>query len=239
KEGSRKRIILPEIASLKKLRIWVRLKELDLSPLRVSQNLELLYITHGGKDTDLSPLASNKKLRHLTLWGCDMSDIDFSSLSNLPLEYLDLRSNQIHSLDLPKLPQLRELYLGGNKFQKIDLSCISKFKSLQRLNLIKCGIVEIDLSPLSGLSNLVNLDLENNRLEKLDLTPLKKIEKLVVILRRNRTLREVDVTPILWSYETTVVPGRGTKLIASKEKFPDLESYHYRKKEFIRRIKWY
>ena len=246
--------ILPELISLKELLVGFSLrprtrsrggkslKTLDLSPLSVSKGLEEVRIYNQKiEDIDLSPLALCKNLKSLLIAGCALTSVDVSPLSRVPLESLTLSSNRMHSIILPELPQLKDLGLNRNSFQRIDLSFISDSKNLTALGVENNQLIELDLSPLSGLSNLRYLDLRNNRFEVLDLSPLKGIDGLHIDLNKNKHLKEVDVTPLLDEPDSVVISARWMKLIASEEKKDCFESTGSRRKlkYMKRKIEWY
>jgi hypothetical protein len=246
------RVTLPEIASLRELSVGFvvkgrkrrrrSLKTLDLSPLSGLKGLETLQIMNQRIESiNLSPLSTCKSLTSIQITGCALRDVDISPLSCIPLDQLTLANNLLHSLTLPVLPHLTGLQVIGNKFQRFDLSTISKSKNFRGLLLAYNQLIELDLTPLSGLSKLNYLDLRNNRFKALDLSPLKGMDGIHIDLSRNKYLKEVDVTPLLEQPETVVIPARGMRMIASEQKRDCFASSQRREKmKFVEsKIEWY
>lgn len=122
-----------------------------------------LKLDHSGLD-DLSQLRLFRRLRSLSLEGCNLT-------------YLD-------GLDWAAL---KTLDLGGNPLK--DISALSSLKRLEKLDIAKTGIS--DLGPLSDLLNLRELRANDNNIESLE--PLAGLPELKEITVYDNQIRDLNV----------------------------------------------
>ncbi|KAJ3010372.1 hypothetical protein HKX48_007442 [Thoreauomyces humboldtii] len=110
----------------------------------------------------LSGLSNCKYLTHLSLVNNSISTIQ--GLENLPLQFLDLRRNQLASLDgIETLSKLEELHLAHNSIT--DLSPLTSLASIRLLSAPSNAIETLaEIVPLVSLPLLRDLDLSNNPL---------------------------------------------------------------------------
>ncbi len=153
-----------------------------------------LKVEKGKHITNLSPLASLKSLKRLTLEGCEASDLTpVASLTGLTwlrvdasmadltwmekltnLSSITVSSKKLVSLKgLPKLANLRSITIDAAKPD--DLTPI--VEALPNLRELKLRYVQVpDLSPLTKLSSLEDLDLYGATVK--DFSPLAACSKL-------------------------------------------------------------
>ncbi len=103
------------------------------------------------------------------------------------LEYLDLSSNQLTSIDISGNTSLTTLILYNNNLTNIDLS---NNTSLTNLNLSSNQLTNIDVSVNTSLTDL---DLSNNQLTSLDLSHNMLLEQLYL---DDNQLTSIDVSNI-------------------------------------------
>ena len=145
---------------------------------------------------DLKNISQMKKIKTLTLNGCDLSACDFSSISFSSsvysiefsdcsaindfhfLEGLNLREliltgqSGFSDLSLITLDELNRLSLTGTSVK--DLSCLQNASNLTELYI--SGTQVTDLSPLTGVTNLIKFEVAQTGVT--DLTPIASLEKL-------------------------------------------------------------
>jgi hypothetical protein len=80
--------------------------------------------------------------------------------------------------------------------KKIDLSNISKCRSLQTLDISHNMLDELDLAPLSGCSSLTELRIQNNHLTGLNLWPLINCIGLREVDLSKNSFHSLDISPI-------------------------------------------
>lgn len=86
----------------------------------------------------------------------------FRSLQKLNLQWNSIA--KIPKLLFGKLPELREIYLGGNKIGSIDFDVFSGNKKLQKIDLKENEIDEIHPNTFINLPQLLELYLGSNKL---------------------------------------------------------------------------
>ncbi|MBO4889211.1 MAG: TIR domain-containing protein [Firmicutes bacterium] len=145
---------------------------------------------------DLKNISQLKKLKTLTLNGCDLSSCDFSSISFsstvYKIDFSDCSTiNDFHflqglnlkeliltgqggfsDLSLITLDELNRLSLNGTSIK--DLSYLQNASKLTELYV--SGTQITDISPLSGVTNLIKLEAAQTGVT--DLTPIASLEKL-------------------------------------------------------------
>ena len=184
---------IPELENIERLYLdCFSNNKVDLSPLQRCGDLEEFSLVSSAASIDLSPLSSCRKLRLLNFSGKDC-EIDLMPLQkNTSLEVVDLRDNQLRSIDLQPLSEmsLLELRLDNNRLQEIDLRWLPK--SIRKLTLSKNVIEHIDLQPLQG-SALETLLLCKNKIQQIDINPLLQCEHLKEVeLQSNSMRHEVE-----------------------------------------------
>lgn len=100
------------------------------------------------------------------------------------LRDLNIRRNQISSIDVSHNPKLEYLIIGGNQLTSLD---VSHNPALKMLNASRNQLTSIDLSQNTALKEL---HLSNNQLASLDLTHNTKLKE---IYARNNALTELDL----------------------------------------------
>ncbi|MGO5093901.1 leucine-rich repeat domain-containing protein [Clostridium sp. LCP25S3_F10] len=103
----------------------------DISYLKGLDSLELLNLYNNNIE-DISPINNMEKLKDINLSKNKVKDISY--LKDLNLHHLDLRDNEIESIEVLKnKTSLQHLYLSNNSIR--DFSPISNLKNLQILYL--------------------------------------------------------------------------------------------------------
>lgn len=149
---------------------------LGFAALSALKDLNLLNtaVTDGG----LAHLRSLTTLENLNLTGTNVTGSglnflrDMSQLSTL--RFPDSKLTNEGFANCPPLPSLKTLEIGRTKFN--DLQLLSKFKSLQDLDL---GRAEVrSLTPVKELVNLTNLGIWSTKITDDELVHLKPLTKL-------------------------------------------------------------
>ncbi|MBD3408462.1 MAG: leucine-rich repeat protein [Candidatus Lokiarchaeota archaeon] len=89
-----------------------------------------------------------------------------------------------------------EIKVSGVDFVSVDLSELSKCKSLKSLNLWNNSLSRIDLSPLMNLPQLEEISLSINKLRNIDLNPLASISTLNTLRLGSNSLASLDLSPL-------------------------------------------
>ncbi len=146
---------------------WNPIKTIDLSQNSALEVLNLSYTAL--KSIDLS---HNPNLIMLEAYSDTFGDeedgialLDAINVSNMPyLQYLDVKGNNITSLDVTNNKYLRWFYAQNNKLTSID---VSKNPELVELSLSNNGLSNIDLSNNTAITELA---VGSNLLRSIDLT---------------------------------------------------------------------
>ncbi|OBA27875.1 L domain-like protein [Hanseniaspora valbyensis NRRL Y-1626] len=208
-----------KVAKIKNLSKLINLKELYLIENGITKienlehliNLEILEL--GGNDIHhLENIEKLTNLKELWLGKNKLQDITLPNLNNLKI--LSLPSNKLNKIpsSVKNLPNLTELYLSGNKIEKIEnLETLSKLEILD-LNYNKIEHVE----NITALTSLTDLWLSYNQIddtfkqleENISSLPLETIylennpiffknktsykRKIVMIMEKMGTLEKID-----------------------------------------------
>lgn len=129
----------------------------NLTGLQFATNLTWLALPYNHM-TDLTAVASLKKLELLYMWGTPVTDI--SPLSHLTkLKIFHGSYSRISDISpLARVFALEQLFLPGNGIT--DIKALANLSQLNILNLDNNSIT--DISPLAGLVELKTLSLKNN-----------------------------------------------------------------------------
>jgi Leucine-rich repeat (LRR) protein len=152
----------------------------DISALQYFKNLKGLDISYQSVE-DLSPLAGLVKLEGFNYWGAEQCT-DFSALANM-VNMLDItiagtqgdgiKFNDADMQSLAGMINIEMLWIQGAK-ALTDISVVTNFNRLYRLNLDYCGIS--DISPVASVTSLVEMDLRGSQVS--DVSPLKTLTNL-------------------------------------------------------------
>ncbi len=147
----------------------------DISALQYFKNLQSLDLSYHQIE-DLAPLAGMKNL--FALYYFDAGSVkDFSALSELTgMMDLIITSDSFSNADMQRLAGMTKmelLWIQGGK-ELTDISVVTNFKNLQRLNIEFSGVT--DLSPVAGLKSLVEVSLRGSDVS--DVSPLKDLVNL-------------------------------------------------------------
>ncbi len=136
----------------------------DLTPLEGNEFLMELAISGLHRfSLDLSPLASCRNLRNISITDCPkLSELDLSPLRSCKsLKLLTITDLKIRSLDLSPLAgceSLRVLTLEYNKIRSIDLSSLAKCKSLTEVSLMCNKFRTINITPIQEKKLILHID---------------------------------------------------------------------------------
>lgn len=134
----------------------------DISAVAGMKNLEAFYSMNGNGDiTDFTPLAGLTNM-------LDLSILDGKNINDSNIGFI----NDMTSLEMLWISDAPEL---------TDISVVSNFKNLWRLNINNTGVS--DISPVAGLSNLACIDLSGTKVS--DISPLKELTNLTEYLKLN------------------------------------------------------
>ncbi len=165
------------------------------APGTYSSSKNQIDCTNGGKTVDLLSMPS--ALRNLIINDLDGNDIEHITFNTPELDYLWLAGSQITSLDLSKMPKLRQLNIYDNvllesldlshnpeltyldisfaeKIQKLDLSATSKLRTL------KAAQTKLSSWDLSRVPLLTEIDLSMTKIRELDLSSLTQIRLIML-----------------------------------------------------------
>ncbi len=169
-------------------------------------NLESLRLYNYNGQPDLS---QNLKLKELSIYGGQLTELDLSNLPNL--EKLDCSRNKLENLDLSNNPRLKELDCSANILTGLDLSNLPNLEKLDcsrnklenldlsnnpRLKELDCSANILTGLDLSNLPNLEKLDCSLNKLESLDLSNNNKLTNLECTDNRLKIL-DISVCPAI------------------------------------------
>jgi Leucine-rich repeat (LRR) protein len=191
---------------------------LDLSPLEDLTSLSSLKLSFN-LITDIEPLAGLANLRTLDLALNKISSID--SLAGLAkLEVLDLSCNNITFPDgIEGLTDLRVLRLTDNKLALIDLS------KLVNLNELWLGGTTDAIFGLDQLADLQYLDLSNNGIR--DISQLRDISTLSHVDLSDNLIRDISPlvqNQGLGSGDVVILLGNPLTNLAIEQDIPALRS---------------
>lgn len=164
----------------------------DISPLASLKKLHYLLIDQNQTIVDISPLAGLKELRYLNISSNEINDI--SALAKLVnLEYLSASFNPIQDIrPLFGLTKLKSIYLSdANLSGSLSDNCFSNMQALSLLWLCACGIT--DISALKDLTNLSNLLLEYNSIS--DISALEHLPNLSAVYLYKNNIS--DISPLV------------------------------------------
>ncbi|MBQ4425711.1 MAG: TIR domain-containing protein [Lachnospiraceae bacterium] len=149
----------------------------DLSPLTVSENLQVLDASYTPV-SEASPLDGLKNLAKLNLSNTQISAFPdvFQSLAISELNLSDLAIDTVSAFD--NLTVLKALDLSGTKVS--DAACVKKSaETLKSLSLADCPVSDTLLADVSGCTRIEVLDVSRIPLDNLALA--EKMENLTVL----------------------------------------------------------
>jgi Leucine-rich repeat (LRR) protein len=170
----------------------------------------------GNNIKDVSPLKKLKKLKDLNLSNneiTDLGNINFNSITDLPLKVLNLSHNyaeddndkKIRLQDISligKFSQLEELCIRDNGIR--DISSLNNLRNLEILDLSYNFITEI--SSLENISTLKELNLRDNIIKDISaLSDLKKLEYLNI--HSNWNIESIEPISGLTNLKTLIMPN--------------------------------
>lgn len=112
---------------------------------------------------------------------------------------LNLSGEDLLSIDLSpisKFPTLEEIDISDNKIQTLDLTPLADCPRLKRLGLNNNLLEVLDLSPLGDCRELEKLNIAKNRLKQISLNPLQEAQNLSVVNLSNNFLESIDLSPL-------------------------------------------
>lgn len=151
----------------------IKITNLTFHGKAVSTNMSTnLWRKNGALSQTFRVIESMKNLQFLTLTYTSIGDSLSGAVANMPvLRYLDLRGNNITSIDLSKKSnQLRHLVLSNNKLKTIN---VTELRNLMHLDLADNELTTIDLHKNTKLSSLM---MQKNRLIEIILPPEENFE---------------------------------------------------------------
>ncbi len=144
---------------------------LDLTVLDISNLPKLTYLnTNSNYKINTLSFDLNPLLDSLYLWNNNLGTIDLSTLSNL--RFLDIGDIEITELDVSQNTLLEDLYCNNNLLTSLELSTNTRLKT------IHCFLNELTSLILPSTESLLDLDCDNNKIENLDLCGNLKLKKL-------------------------------------------------------------
>lgn len=198
-----KEVAAPE--SIDSIHVWEWGRGLltDLSPLTRTTQLTSLCIRESPKLTDLSPLKGLGKLSSLNMQRAAVSDV--SPIVNLPLAWLDIRSNKLTPASAGKLAEFTHLETlkvsayAANGAAVPLAAVLPKLPSLETLTVLCSDQTDGEggaLAPIGMLPKLSSLTLEGlgRKPDFSEITSLKNLTSLQVTAVMKQL--EMDLTPL-------------------------------------------
>ncbi|KRX78917.1 Leucine-rich repeat-containing protein 15 [Trichinella sp. T6] len=137
---------------------------------RYLENLETLNLAYNNLQlVEVNVFNGLKNLRYLSLEGNNIERIALGAFDGLlHLQSLNLGQNALVTVHLPTLPNLRELLLNNNSFQRIgDIKVHSALQALESFYLDENEIVQLDANQFLSFPSMKVLSLASNRLSNL------------------------------------------------------------------------
>lgn len=165
------------------------------APGTYSSGRKQIDCTNGGKTVDLLSMPS--ALRDLIINDLDGNDIEHITFNTPELDYLWLTGSQITSLDLTKMPKLRQLNIYDNvllealdlshnpELTYLDISFAEKIQNLDlsatpKLTTLKAAQTKLSTWDLSKVPLLTELDLSMTKIQSLDLSALTQVKVIML-----------------------------------------------------------
>lgn len=135
---------------------------------------------------------------------CYSQELTSLTLAQVPqLKILDCCNNRLTELDLTPVPSLQKLLCGDNDLTLLDLTPVPR---LQKLHCWVNPLTELNLTPVPGL---LDFSCGDNHLTALDLTPVPGLRELDCCCNR---LTELNLTPVLGLLNLSCEDNHLTKL---------------------------
>lgn len=159
----------------------------SLEDLQHFTYLETLTINEMG-DLDISPVATIKALKTLTITDCEISQTSLKAIGTVhSLQRLTMTGCGLSTVaPLEGLVELTHLDLSNNTLRNISI--FSGFTKLKELNM--ADNVVTDLDALAGLKTLTYLDITNNSVQSLK--PIHSLTGLQTLKANNNAISAVD-----------------------------------------------
>lgn len=155
----------------------------NLSNIDVTENINLEVIDLSANElTEVIGLSKLIKLKELDL---SFNYLDEITVSNASLEVLHLSNNDLTSLDIGAVPNLKNLLLTSNKIQHLELL------SNKKLETLLASDNQLESINLSKNNNLTHLYITSNQLNSLDISNNVNIVDLKV--DRNPSLNCIKI----------------------------------------------
>lgn len=172
--------------------LWSRVT--GLCPIRCECNDDSLTVTCDSANLDIVPITLNPELRRLHLSNNHIGGIGSSFRFYSYLDYLDLSSNNLVSLNkdnFDALHNLKDLYLSNNNISVLQNNTFINLNSLETLYLNGNSLDNLTNEIFKQMSNLKVLELSRNKISFID-------EKAFFWLKNLKTLilRENDLSVI-------------------------------------------
>uniref|UniRef100_A0A6V7HND0 LRRCT domain-containing protein n=1 Tax=Bracon brevicornis TaxID=1563983 RepID=A0A6V7HND0_9HYME len=160
-------------------------------------NLTSFHIEDGIFSLDPSPFTLLSKLKHFSLYECDLTEIPRDMLADFSeLEELWIMSNNISTITIDSLSKVNEnlveLDLMANKITIIEARAFSRFKNLKRLSLDENQLINLSSETFKGLPNLNNLSLKLNRLSVIKRGIFNHLQALSELNLQQNVISEIE-----------------------------------------------
>ncbi|KAH0795474.1 leucine-rich repeat-containing protein 23 [Histomonas meleagridis] len=128
--------------------------------------------------SDISPLTNISGLRELYLAGNKITSFD--NISFPCLEILDLRQNQIKTIEKLLIPKLKKLFLSQNKICFISPNAFSDLNELNELDLTENKLHKFKENTFLGLNKIETFNLSQNLIEECDFGEIHTLKSLSI-----------------------------------------------------------
>lgn len=148
----------------------------------------------------------------LNLHGNQITDLTYGLDHLVHLETLDISSNQISAINIPKGLNISMLYLQNNRISILHPWAFQNITNLNELNLANNGLTHIEHNSFTGIQNLQHLNLSYNDISVLDgITDLEGIISLD-LTHSLSSIQEINLT-VFSSVEELILKGNEIKVL--------------------------
>lgn len=176
-------------------------------PVQCECNDDSLTVTCDSANLNIVPITLNPELRQLHLSNNHISNIASSFRFYAYLDYLDISSNYLVTLDedsFDALDRLKDLHLNHNNISVLQNDTFRSLKSLKALYLNANSLQSLTGELFKQLQNLEILELSQNKISYID-------EKAFIGLKKLKKL-------LLHENELSVIPSTSFQYISSLDK---------------------
>lgn len=164
---------------------------------KLTQLLALTHLDLTDKHLSIADLSAFRRLTHFNVSGNDLSDVNFSTLTQFDRlqEFRAANCNIQNVQDVIQYfgPTVEKLDLSGNFVPRLVPRSFERLRNLKELSLSGMGWNENDLTIFESLSSLTHFDISKNNLEFLNAGQLPKtLQQLHLHENRLKKIQNLD-----------------------------------------------